>query len=76
MKKRARLRTLDVLLIVLIGLPAVASTLVEDAATEAITVHLPPSPDPNPVVAIVHRQTPPDEAEVASMVLTISHTTR
>ena len=55
LKKRFRLRPLDFLLVVLIGLPAVATSLVSDATTEVVTVDLPPPPDPNPVVAIVHR---------------------
>jgi uncharacterized protein (DUF362 family) len=68
LEKRFHLRPLDLLLVVLIGLPAVAAGLVKDAKTEAVTTHLPPPPDPNPVVAIVHRDTSPDAAEVALMV--------
>lgn len=68
MKKRIRMRPLDLLLILLIGLPFVVSSLATGATTVDVTVSLPPAPDPNPVVAIVHRESTPDAAEVATMV--------
>jgi uncharacterized protein (DUF362 family) len=68
MKKRIRMRPLDLLLILLIGLPFVVSSLASGATTVDVTVSLPPAPDPNPVVAIVHHESSPDAAEVATMV--------